>query len=119
MQDVSKRFEKMLGTFQIDLGIKHHFSSGTYAKEMHIPSGYVVGSHAHNYDHISILASGKVIVKTDEGTQEFAAPACLTIKKHLNHEIYAITDAVWFCIHATEETNPDKVDEVLIMKEGV
>jgi hypothetical protein len=29
-----------------------------------------------------------------------------------------LQDAVWFCIHATEETNPDKVDEVLIMKEG-
>ena len=42
----------------------------------------------------------------------------ITIKKHLNHSITALEDAYWFCIHATDETNPDKVDEVLIMKEG-
>jgi hypothetical protein len=31
--------------------------------------------------------------------------------------ITAVEDAHWFCIHATTETDSDKVDEVLIMKE--
>ena len=118
MQDVSSRFEEMLGTFEIDLGIQHHFSSGVYAKEMHIPAGFVVGSHAHSYDHLSLLSQGKVIVKTDNTEQQYTAPAVITIKKETNHEIHAIEDTVWFCIHATEETDPSKVDEVLIMKEG-
>lgn len=118
MHSVSEQFKQLQGTFEVDLGTKHHFSSGVYAKQMMLPKGYFALSHAHEYDHLSILASGKVIVKTDEGTQEFTAPACLTIKKHLNHSITALEDAYWFCIHATEETDPDKVDEVLIMKEG-
>jgi quercetin dioxygenase-like cupin family protein len=118
MHTVSEQFKELQGTFEIDLGIQHHFSSGVYAKQMMLPKGYFALSHAHDYDHLSILASGKVIVKTDEVTQEFTAPACLTIKKHLNHSITALEDAYWFCIHATDETNPDKVDEVLIMKEG-
>jgi quercetin dioxygenase-like cupin family protein len=108
----------MLGTFEIDLGIKHHFSSGVYAKEMHIPATYTVGSHAHEFDHMSMLAKGEVVVRTDNGEQHFTAPAVVTITKGINHEIYAVKDSIWFCIHATKETDPSKVDEVLIMKEG-
>jgi len=118
MQDVSNRFKEMLGTFEVDLGIKHHFSSGVYAKEMHVPAGYIVGSHAHQFDHLSLLSSGEVIVKTDDSEQHYVAPAIITIKKETNHEIYAVKDTVWFCIHGTTETNPDTIDEVLIMKEG-
>jgi quercetin dioxygenase-like cupin family protein len=118
MQDVSTRFAKMLGTFEIDLGIKHHFSSGVYAKEMHVPAGYVVGSHAHEFDHMSMLAKGEVIVKTDNDEQHYVAPTVVTIKKGIHHEIHAITDSIWFCIHATKETDTSKIDEVLIMKEG-
>jgi hypothetical protein len=118
MHTVFEQFKQLQGTFEIDLGIQHYFSTGVYAKQMMLPKGYFALSHAHDYDHLSILASGKVIVKTDEDTQEFTAPACLIIKKHLNHSITALEDAVWFCVHATEETNSDKIDEVLIMKEG-
>ena len=118
MQDVSNRFKEMLGTFDVDLGIQHHFSSGVYAKEMHVPAGYVVGSHSHTFDHLSLLASGEVIVKTDDDEAHYVAPTVVTIKKHKHQEIHALKDAVWFCIHATEETDPSKVDEVLIMKEG-
>jgi quercetin dioxygenase-like cupin family protein len=118
MQDVSNRFAEMLGTFEIDLGIKHHFSSGVYAKEMHVPAGYTVGSHAHEFDHLSMLAKGEVVVKTDNGEAHYIAPTMITINKNTHHEIHALKDTVWFCIHATEETDPSKVDEVLIMKEG-
>ena len=44
----------------------------------------------------------------------FEAPACLEIKAGVIHGVKAITDCVWFCIHATTETDPNKVDEVLI-----
>jgi quercetin dioxygenase-like cupin family protein len=118
MQDVSNRFNNLLGKFEIDLGIKHHFSSGVYAKEMLIPKDHIVGTHSHTFDHLSLLASGKVILKTDDSEQSFTAPAVITIVKNKNHEIYAIEDSVWFCIHATNETDPSTIDEVLISKKG-
>jgi quercetin dioxygenase-like cupin family protein len=119
MHTVSEQFNNLKGKFEIDLGIRHHFSSGVYAKQMMLPKGYYALSHAHTFDHLSILASGKVIVKTDNYEKTYAAPACITIEKHINHSITALEDAVWFCIHATDETDESKVDEVLIMKEGV
>ena len=118
MQTVSEQFKQLEGTFEVDLGTQHHFSSGVYAKQMMLPKGYFAVSHAHNYDHLSILAKGEVIVKTDNSETHYTAPTCITIEKGIHHSITALQDAVWFCIHATEESDPNKVDEVLIMKEG-
>lgn len=119
MSTVSELFKECKNCFEIDLGIIHHFSGGLYAKQMTLPKDYFAVSHAHNYDHLSILANGKVIVKTDESENVYTAPVCIEIKKGLHHSITALEDAVWFCIHATDETDVNKVDEVLIKKEGV
>lgn len=119
MSHITELYQVMKGTFEVDLGIQHHFSSGVYAKQMLLPKGYFAVSHAHKYDHLSVLASGKVIVTTDDSEHTYIAPACITIEKHKNHSVTALEDAVWFCIHATEETDASKVDDVLIMKEGV
>lgn len=109
----AERFEQHKGRYDADLQVQHHFSAGVYAKEIHVPAGHTVGQHAHTFDHLSLLARGTVIVHTDEMTQTFQAPACITIKAGIHHEITALTDTVWYCIHATDVTDPDKVDESL------
>lgn len=105
------------GKFDTDLGIEHHFSDGLYAKRMMIPAGFMAGTHAHNYSHLSILAKGRAIVRTDDGEKEYVAPACIEIKSGVHHIIEALESCEWFCIHATTETDPTKVDEVLIRKD--
>jgi quercetin dioxygenase-like cupin family protein len=111
---IAQLFAERKGTFDCDLGTVHHFSDGLYAKEMLIPKGYQAGQHAHKYSHLSILAKGSVKVVTDDGVQEFTAPACIDIKAGIHHVIEALEDSAWFCIHATDETDVSKVDEVLI-----
>lgn len=95
----------------------HHFSDGLYAKQMDIPKGFMAVQHKHTYDHLSILAKGKVIVMYDEGHDVFEAPACINIKKDINHAIKALEDSTWFCVHHTFEKDADSVDTVLIKKE--
>jgi len=114
MKIISDLHKQMVGTFEIDLGTVHNFSDGLYAKQMFVPKGYMVGQHAHAFSHLSILAKGKVIVRTDNETTTYTAPACLEIKKGIQHAIEALEDTVWFCIHATDETNINKIDKVLI-----
>jgi quercetin dioxygenase-like cupin family protein len=111
---VSEQFKSLEGTFEVDLGTVHHFTAGTYAKEMHLPKGYSAYSHKHTYDHLSILAKGVAVVTTDSEQKLYKAPACIQIKAGVNHKITAFDDVTWFCIHATQETDPDKVDQVLI-----
>ena len=97
--------------------IHHHFSDGLYAKEIKINAGDHLLQHKHTYSHLSVLAKGTVILTTEEGQQEVSGPACLDIKANMHHGIKALTDCVWYCIHATDEKDPDKVDDVIIKKE--
>jgi quercetin dioxygenase-like cupin family protein len=94
--------------------ITHHFTDGLYAKEMAFNAGEAILKHTHNYSHFSILAKGKVAVLRGDEIDIVDAPACIEIKSGLTHGVKAITDCVWYCIHATDETDPSKVDEVLI-----
>lgn len=97
--------------------IKHFFGGGVYAKQMLLPRNYSAVTHKHKYDHLSILAYGRVVVAVDGKQLIYEAPSCITIEANKEHSILAVEDAVWYCIHATEETDADKVDKVLI-KEG-
>ena len=101
---------------EIDLNISHHFSDGVYARKMLLPAGHFAVTHAHEYDHLSILAAGIVELEADGVVQMLRSPACVTILANTHHQITALEDAVWFCIHATDETDVDKLDEVLIRR---
>jgi quercetin dioxygenase-like cupin family protein len=101
-------------SIDFDLCIEHNFAAGVYAKKMVVPANHFVVKHKHDYDHLSILASGRVYVDIDGQVTEQTAPACIKIEAGKSHKVVAIEDSVWFCIHATDETDSDKVDEVLI-----
>ena len=107
---------ELLHQEQTDLGTAHHFSDGVYAKEMHLPAGHVALSHKHSYSHLSILAKGKCVVYfgSEESVKEYSAPAIIEILAGVQHEIVAVEDVSWFCIHATGETDVQKIDEVAI-----
>lgn len=95
--------------------IEHHFLPGLYLKETRIPQGSHLVQHRHEYDHASALARGSVMVSTDGvAWTRHDAPATLLLPAGVPHEVRALTDVLWYCIHPTEETDPDKVDEVLI-----
>ena len=98
-----------------ELEVEHHFADNLYSKEIRIPRGVFLASHSHTYSHLSFLAKGRVIVKTDEGEAKiYSAGACINIAAGVNHGVLALEDAVWFCTHATDETDVKKVDQALI-----
>jgi quercetin dioxygenase-like cupin family protein len=94
--------------------IEHYFSSGIYAKESRIPAGHVLVQHSHKHDHLSILASGSVEIVVDGKTSVINAPACFTIEANKHHGVKTLTDAVWYCIHATDCTDENEIDDTLI-----
>lgn len=98
----------------IPANIIHHFSDGLYAKETIIKAGEHLLQHKHTFSHLSVLAQGRVVVTTEEDSVIVDAPACLEIKANTHHGVKALTDCVWFCIHATDEKDLSKVDDVLI-----
>jgi quercetin dioxygenase-like cupin family protein len=93
----------------------HHFSDGLYCKEIILKDAAEVISHKHKYDHLSVLAKGTAVVTVDDEQTVYYSPAVINIKADTNHSVRAIGgDAVWMCIHATDESDETKVDKVLI-----
>lgn len=102
----------------ITLNIAHHFGGGVYAKETRVSVGQVLVQHKHEHAHLSILACGTVEVLVDGKRSILTGPACLTIEAEKHHGIRALTDVVWYCIHATDCTDATEVDQVLIAEES-
>ena len=68
-------------------------------------------SHAHVFDHITLLATGKVLMKHDNGEQEFVAPHLIVTPKGISHQFIALeAGTISCCIHAIRDG--DGVDNV-------
>jgi quercetin dioxygenase-like cupin family protein len=107
---VTATAQEVAGRFDVDPGVEHFFSEGVYAKRMTLPKGFKAYSHSHAYSHLSILSKGRARVATDDGAQVYEEGACIEIKAGVHHEIEALEDITWFCIHASAA---GEIDEVL------
>lgn len=96
--------------------IKHHFAAGIYVKETFIPAGISLMQHVHSYAHLSVLVSGKAIVKINGKQKVYEGYHILNVESGKKHKVLAISDVVWLCIHATNDKNPDTVDISLMSK---
>lgn len=93
--------------------IIHHFGAGVYIKETRFKAGECGEKHVHDYDHLSQLVSGTAGVQVDDDVKIYTGPLMMTVEKNKFHQVMAITDVVWNCIHATDCTDPDVIDNVL------
>jgi quercetin dioxygenase-like cupin family protein len=76
-----------------------------------INAGDTHEGHAHVFDHITLLANGKVLMKHDNGEQEFTAPHLIVTPKGITHQFTALEAGTLFCcIHAIRDG--DGVDDV-------
>jgi hypothetical protein len=74
-------------------------------------AGDIYQGHAHTFDHITLLATGKVLMKHDKGEQEFTAPHLIVTPKDITHQFTALEpNTVFCCIHAIRDG--DGVDDV-------
>lgn len=99
-------------------GVKlaHHFGddgSGVYIKETVIPAGVALSMHEHTHAHKSVLCCGTAVVTIGGKARTVIGPAVLSVQRGIAHSVDALTDCVWLCVHATDETDPDRIDHTL------
>ena len=100
--------------------LSHHFGGGVYTKMVSFRPGDILVQHKHNFDHLSVLARGVVELLVDGERSVLnaeAEPIVLTIAAGKHHGIKALTDGVWLCVHATDETDPEQIDHTLVSPE--
>lgn len=70
--------------------------------------------HKHYFDHVTLLARGKVQVEVEgHDSKEFEAPTFIVIKKEHEHKITALTDdALYYCVFALRDNDGNVVDEM-------
>jgi quercetin dioxygenase-like cupin family protein len=98
---------------------KHFFIGGTYLKQIRLPDNCVVIQHKHQFTHATLLATGCVVLESDEGQSTHYAPDVIEIKAGISHSFQAVNgDVVLYCIHATDVTDPELIDSTLIAGEA-
>lgn len=109
-----ERLETALESFpQVECPVWHHFAPGLYARKMLIPKGTVLTGAVHKTEHLCIV-SGDIEVTTDEGVKRITdAHHILTSKPGAKRAGYAHEDTYWTTVHATDETDLDRLVEEL------
>jgi quercetin dioxygenase-like cupin family protein len=94
---------------QINLGCV----ANLWSRMMHFQkAGDIEHGHKHQFDHLTLLATGKLKVTVDGVATVFQAPHMIYIHKDKNHELVALEDnTVAFCIHALRDG--DGVGDIL------
>lgn len=83
-------------------GVETFSADGVVVKQMVIPkSGTIVPQHSHPYDHLSMLAKGRV--KAWAGTEylgEHEAPHGFNIAAGVKHTFLSLEDdTILYCVH--------------------
>lgn len=112
-------FERQLrGLPQIDIETTHHFAEGIYGREIFIPAGTVLTGKIHRTDHLNFLMQGDITVWTDDGMKRLQAPAIIKASAGTKRVGYAHTDTIWVTVHASRETDLEKLEAELIVPEN-
>lgn len=108
----------MMNLPQIDLPLKHTFTTGIYSREIFLPKDSIVVGKIHRHDHLNFISRGRVTVLTKDGLQTIIGPCTMISSAGTKRAVYAHDDTVWTTIHANpdNETDLDRLEEFIIAK---
>jgi hypothetical protein len=115
---ISQKVEKLLAQVQqmpqVDCQTKHYFGPSIYIREVTMPAGSVVIGKPHRKDHMCVMLQGRMIVVDAEGKQkELVAP--MTFVGSAGRKVaYILETTVFQNILATEETDIEVLENMLV-----
>jgi quercetin dioxygenase-like cupin family protein len=101
---------------QVDVPLKHQFAPGVYVREVEMPKGSFVLGHEHRTEHFNIVLSGSALVLMEGKTQEIVAPCIFKSHAGVRKLLYIRETMRWATVHATDEKDLEKLDELLVLK---
>lgn len=92
-----------------------------WSRMMHFKQvGDIEHGHTHQFDHLTLLARGKLKVTVEGVATEFTAPHMIYIHKDKNHELIALeADTVAYCIHALRTTDQAEILDPSMIPKGI
>lgn len=116
--DVRGKIDRLEGMMRqheaVPIETRHHFAKGLYAREIFIPKGTLLTGKIHKHEHLNIVSKGEISVLTEDGPQRVKAPCTIVSRPGTKRVGYAHEDTVWTTIHATNETDVEKIEAEMI-----
>ena len=100
-----------------EVTIKHTFADGLYAREMSLKANSFVVGALHKTQHLFNISKGSCMVALEDRVEYLEAPYSGITQIGDKRVITAITDLVWTTYHVTNETDPEKIAELITVKD--
>ena len=94
--------------------LKHTFVDGAYVREIFMPAGMFFVTKIHKKTHPYFVLKGKVAVLIDNKTEIIEAPFQGITQAGTQRIIYTHEDTIWITVHATNETDLEKIEKEII-----
>jgi len=111
---ISALEEAMQDLPQFEEELHHHFCQGVYARQMNVPAGTVLVGKTHKRNCINFIMSGIAEVVSPEGRFRVEAPEIFVSPAGTKRAMVAIEDLIWVTVHATEETDLEKIEAEMV-----
>lgn len=105
---------RMLELAQVDCPLFHHFAPGVYIREVVMPKGTFVVGHCHKTEHFNLVLAGKASVMMGDEVHHVTAPAIIKSGPGVRKVFYVHEELRWATVHATTETDVQKLEEDLV-----
>lgn len=99
---------------QYEPATKHYFHAGMYCREVFREAGVVIVGKVHLKEHFYVIATGTVVITTDDGVQELTGPVVLMSKPGTKRAVYSVTDATCMTFHVTDSKTPEEAECELV-----
>ncbi len=96
--------------------LEHHFADGLYIRKMTAPAGMINVSKLHKTNHPFFILEGDVSILTEKGIVRITAPHFGITPAGTKRVVYFHEETVWVTVHATKETDLQKIEDEVIAK---
>ena len=97
--------------------LKHSFADGCYIREIFNPKGELLVTKIHKVAHPFFHMKGDMTILMEDGIKRIKAPHYGITPAGTKRLIYCHEDCVFVTVHATNETDLEKIEEEVIAKD--
>jgi len=105
---------------QVECPVEHEFADGLYVRKTYMPKGVFAIGKRHKYKVYNVLLEGEITVYMGPGVpvKRIKAPCTFVADAGVKKIAYFHEDTVWLNFHPTEETDLEKIENDVIIKDG-
>ena len=96
--------------------VEHYFSDGVYMKYGVMKQGFMIMGYPHKTKHMNMLISGTITLSMDGAIKQFTAPCMIESQIGTAKIGYTNTEVIMAEIHPTDETDIEKLEDMLLDK---